>query len=165
MNKIKLFLLAFLLYTSAQAQGANPKKINRIIKKATIYLAQEVKEINTITVINDGRSLEKQMTPVMKIILLQNGIKTLSERAVKQRLLEIEKTDSGVAVNGGASLIKSDLVWKLNVIEGFAAFTINVEIIDLSKDGEIVGTVNFRTGLFNPPVVAEALVIAILRKL
>ena len=166
MRAIILTIFAIMLFGTCRSQTPGQlKKIDKLINKGrlTAFISEDVNDINTITVMSSGGRLERLIVPHMKRALLKRRIRTLSERAVENRLIEIDRKGSSITINGPSKVIKSNLVLTI-LVDDFTGF-MDVEVIDLSKDGEIVGTVTFASGLFNPTTVGHGLIIALLKEL
>ena len=134
-----------------------------------MYIVHEVKNLGTITVISDDDP--KGAVAYMSKELIKSRIRVLSQSAAKRRLLDINNVIKGdhqrVTVDGPQTLIKSDLV--LRISYGYNRFDSgirapSVEIIDLSKDGEIIGGASIH-GYRSVKVGGPALIRAIVKEL
>ncbi|MFL2585284.1 MAG: hypothetical protein ACJ0QO_01315 [Parvicellaceae bacterium] len=139
------------------------KKINALVNndKMEVFVNPKVKNIEIITLrVNEGR-LAALLRPHIKKTLLKKGINVLSMKAAQNRLLELEKANNGVNINGSSKIINSNLIIDITVNDWNGQM--EVEILDLANDGSTLGFLNYKTGMFKPEVVGPAMILKIFK--
>ena len=126
----------------------------------------DIDSINSITVVTrykDPLGLNSKLT----FELARIGLKTLSQSAAKRRLIDFENnltsSSQNIAVNNGSLILKSDLVmtfqYSYKEVQNRGYYNnnpdgaynslitdLNIEIINLSKDGEVVAGAMYSKG-------------------
>ena len=164
---VTIMVMIFMFFTLPKLQGQNQQRIQKLTSKTKVDIFEKL-EIKSITVIADVDWANA--IPAMNRHLVRSKIKTLSESVVRQRLITITTEDNKVHVDGATKNFKSDLVLKISytpvlMLGGYWAGKFwNVEIIDLSKQGQIVGTAYLKS-MGRGPDAGPALINKIISKL
>jgi len=162
MKKLLIILLLIPLVSFGQSKK-ELKKIEKLVNndRMDVFVDSEIKKIDVITLkTNDGR-LARALKPHIQKTLLKEGVKVLSIKAAKQRLLEFKATDDGLDVNGASIVINSTLLLDITVDDWNGQM--EVEIIDLAQEGTIIGYLNFKSGLFKAEIVGPAMIKKIIK--
>lgn len=158
-------LAIFLISTKTFSQSKKQlKKIDKMIKsdKIDLFLSPDIKKIDVVTLVSNGGTISNRVTPEIKRALLRSGVKILSLSAAKERILDIKSRTNNLTVDGPVTIVNSSLVLDIKISDWDGQM--NIEIIDLSKDGEIVGNLSFRGAFFNSEIVGPAFVKKIIKQ-
>ena len=164
------YYIILLLLVSGLANAQNRSRVERLSNKVDVFVTKEIKEINTITIVSDNDPIG--VASHMNRELLKHGIKTLSESAVRQRLLDITKivedNTTTISVDGATKFLKSDVVLKVsygaNSLSSVSMSDLTIEIIDLSNEGQVIGS-SYLKGNRIVKVAAPAVILATLKKI
>jgi len=157
-----LLLLLFIPLISFGQSKKELKKIERLVNsdRIELFIDSNIKKIDVITlIVNDrwGRFLK----PHIQKTLLREGIKVLSMKAATERLLELKTSNNSIMLEGKSTIVNSSLI--LDVTTNNFNGQIEVEIIDLTQEGAVVGYLTFKSGAINFKVVGPAIVKKIIR--
>ena len=160
---VTIMVMIFMFFTLPKLQAQSQQRIQKLTKKTEVDLFSKL-NIKSITVISDA-DLAGVVAP-MNRHLVKNRIKTLSESVVRQRLITISTEPGKVHVDGATKNYESDLVLKISYtpvlgIGSWYGKHWSVEIIDLSKKGEIVGTAYLKSetrGIIAGPAIINKVV-------
>ena len=162
---VTIIVMIFMFFTLPKLQ-AQKKRVIKLANRLDVFV--NVGDINSITPLieNDKAGLIR----AIQFQLAKKGIKTLSSRTAKQRILDINRNPSGgISIDGPTTIIKSDLVLELSYrYTPFGIYNVAGSIIDLKQNGEVVGGIDWGAGLQmerGVDTVAEAVVYRLIQEL
>ena len=161
MKYILSALAIFLISTNSFSQSG---KVKKTAKKMDVFL--NVDSVSTITVIDQTNSgLEANINR----FLIKYGFEALSKNVAERRLAQIQYNRNTTNINGAKTTLNSDLVILITSVGGsmYEILNANFQIIDLTKQGKIIGGANYTAtiGGRKPSILAEALVYGIKKEL
>lgn len=167
MKKLTLLSTIVLLIFVLPLQSQSSKRIKRFAeKKVKFFLNNDVDKISSVTVVSSGND-PMGFGGNLTYSLASQGFRTLSQSVAKKKLLEIENKKSlnkqNITIEGPATTFNSDLVITftysyLSTAFGSELTSLNIQIIDLTKDGEIIGGARWRgMGGRGPVLLAESI--------
>ena len=165
-NLILLPTIALLIF-ALPLQSQSSKRVKKFAeKKVKFFLNNDVDKIGSVTVVsfgNDPMGFQGNLTYSMA----SQGFRTLSQSVAKKRLLEVENkttlNNQNITVEGPSTILNSDLVitFTYNYVTtnfGSELTGLNIQIIDLTKDGEVIGGARWSgMGGRGPVILAESI--------